>query len=328
MLSVDRIKKYYTYISHSTITTTTNLTTTTTITTTTTTDGNPVGSHIVRSSRQFLLDENNNTNNHTTTTTTTASVIAPCTHDKHCPLHNGQYCSSPQKNNIRSSLIGKRLKYSYVVMMKCSGSGSGGDWLSSLPPSPLPSSSSLPLHHTLRLIQESSSINELKSCLDEINFLTRSSSSGGESGSSNDNSSSSSGDNNTTASNCLTLNRNQFCRSLNSNKLCLPNGNISENYTTTSGSGSSSGSGSGNNNINPFNLKFHSPKLSHILEGVKWGDLLPLPTHHYYRILKNNSSGSSSSSSGGGGNINTNNHTKTKSIRSRNGLLAKFKKKR
>ena len=42
MLSVDRIKKYYSYISYSTITTTTNLTTTTTITTAITTDGNPI----------------------------------------------------------------------------------------------------------------------------------------------------------------------------------------------------------------------------------------------------------------------------------------------
>ena len=124
--------------------------------------GNPVGSHIVRSARQFILDNFNQgadqlkvakqvkrapgssapirtksdvSDNAVELTLSPprnlrytdlkASVIAPCPHDKPCPLSRGVFCSFSQK--VVSGVIHKDAeeKYSYVVIQKLRKDASG-----------------------------------------------------------------------------------------------------------------------------------------------------------------------------------------------------------
>jgi len=93
--------------------------------------GNPIGSHAIRTARQYLLDKNSKraagagggkdkpfpSSSSSSLSKSYASVIAPCTHDKECPLHPGKWCSFTLSQ--ASSLIGKTHKYSYVILQKC-----------------------------------------------------------------------------------------------------------------------------------------------------------------------------------------------------------------
>lgn len=105
--------------------------------------GSPRGSHIVRSARQLILDSfNPSSGNNPLKTSGTgdgnvvvrpvldpppgikshedvgAFVVAPCTHDKKCPLGDGVWCSFSQK--VFSGMIRKahEEKFSYVVIQK------------------------------------------------------------------------------------------------------------------------------------------------------------------------------------------------------------------
>lgn len=83
--------------------------------------GNPIGSHIVRSARQFLLDRFHSEPHDGKESVRlalkppaghresdlSAVTIAPCTHDKPCPLGRGVWCSFAQK--VRLSLSRARL---------------------------------------------------------------------------------------------------------------------------------------------------------------------------------------------------------------------------
>lgn len=141
-------------------------------------EGNPIGSHIVRTARQFLLDTFNNVERsgsykhiapvepetpdrvakpaESTKLTTGhmmlpspssrpynelgATVIAPCTHDRPCPLASGVWCSFSQK--VTGPIIRKdsEEKFSYVAMRKIVknevGANLSEQWLQSVPASP------------------------------------------------------------------------------------------------------------------------------------------------------------------------------------------------
>jgi len=96
--------------------------------------GNTIGSHAVRTARKVLLDKFNGVEESDGTgrvlsffidppvgvkgTDIAATVVAPCTHDKECPLGQGLFCSFSQK--VYSTMIRKasQEKYSYVVIQK------------------------------------------------------------------------------------------------------------------------------------------------------------------------------------------------------------------
>lgn len=105
--------------------------------------GSPRGSHIVRSARQLILDSFNPSSGNNPLSTSSSSsgsavirpvldpppnvkshedigafVVAPCTHDKKCPLGDGVWCSFSQK--VFSGMIRKahEEKFSYVVIQK------------------------------------------------------------------------------------------------------------------------------------------------------------------------------------------------------------------
>ncbi|CAM9989787.1 unnamed protein product, partial [Ectocarpus fasciculatus] len=72
--------------------------------------GNPEGSFAVRTARQLLLNLND--------PKTDVRTLAPCTHDKPCPLAGHYYCSFSQK--VFASMIHKDQaeKFSYAIMQK------------------------------------------------------------------------------------------------------------------------------------------------------------------------------------------------------------------
>lgn len=99
--------------------------------------GNPEGSHTVRTAREFILDSFNLEDNKDKSKSKSNNLfnilpaprglnkkdlgafsIAPCTHDKPCPLTEGIWCSFSQK--VYSGMIRKASeeKFSYVVIQK------------------------------------------------------------------------------------------------------------------------------------------------------------------------------------------------------------------
>jgi ribosomal protein RSM22 (predicted rRNA methylase) len=93
--------------------------------------GNPEGSHTVRTAREFILNSFNHTADEKSNLFNIlpaprglnkkdlgAFSIAPCTHDKPCPLSEGVWCSFSQK--VYSGMIRKASeeKFSYVVIQK------------------------------------------------------------------------------------------------------------------------------------------------------------------------------------------------------------------
>ena len=118
--------------------------------------GNPQGSHAVRSARKLILDTFNTEGQENEKDNAAevlkmilpppfgyrqedigAHVIAPCTHDRPCPLSTGTWCSFSQK--VYSGIIRKAAeeKFSYVIIQKTSKSGRyHNTWTSSKPDSP------------------------------------------------------------------------------------------------------------------------------------------------------------------------------------------------
>lgn len=113
--------------------------------------GNPMGSHVVRTARQFVLDNfnpgamsgdtpksNSKRNSRNASDKSQlekqlslilpfkmfsrselgARTVAPCTHDKPCPLSKGFFCSFSQKAVGGMIRKGSEEKYSYVVIQK------------------------------------------------------------------------------------------------------------------------------------------------------------------------------------------------------------------
>jgi len=55
-----------------------------------------------------------------------AAVVAPCTHDRECPLREGFWCSFSQKVHSGKIRKGNEEKFSYVVLRKITLDGAGG----------------------------------------------------------------------------------------------------------------------------------------------------------------------------------------------------------
>ncbi len=128
-------------------------------------NGSPVGSHTVRTARQLVLDsfgtrasvesktrgndgdsrrgkdtkarnlsasKNGNTESFMLSAPrqlqhdeVAASVLAPCTHDRECPLRDGFWCSFSQKVHSGKIHKGNEEKFSYVILRKIARNGTG-----------------------------------------------------------------------------------------------------------------------------------------------------------------------------------------------------------
>lgn len=116
-------------------------------------EGNPAGSHTVRAARQAILDSFNNVDkrggfeirgiqhedkpvtksaymmlpapDNLQHTDLAATVVAPCTHDKPCPLAQGVWCSFSQRVKSRMIRHDSEEKFSYVIIRKVQKSSAG-----------------------------------------------------------------------------------------------------------------------------------------------------------------------------------------------------------
>ena len=77
--------------------------------------GNPFGSHIVRSAREMILENCNEIK-------VKGHVLAPCMHDKKCPLKEGEWCSFGQRvPRVEDHKLGKQFteeSFSYIILRK------------------------------------------------------------------------------------------------------------------------------------------------------------------------------------------------------------------
>lgn len=158
--------------------------------------GNPIGSHTVRAARKFLLDHINGNNyidrgkrpkvagnksdnsndtsddnvimeplhmllpqpNGYENATLKVYTVAPCTHDKECPLGKGIWCSFSQK--VYSSMIRKdnEEKFSYVIIRKVADTNNKDTtdlWLHGVDNLPLPPNSTVTKYPTpINILQQ------------------------------------------------------------------------------------------------------------------------------------------------------------------------------
>lgn len=180
--------------------------------------GNPIGSHTVRAARKFLLDHINDKSNNNIdrskrpkfvandstgssetiieplhmllpqpngyeNATLKVYTVAPCTHDKECPLGKGIWCSFSQK--VYSSMIRKdnEEKFSYVIIRKIAdnstvtrASDNPDIWLNGVDSLPLPPNSTVtkyptPINILQQFMDKSNDSNKLvEKLVDEIDW--------------------------------------------------------------------------------------------------------------------------------------------------------------